>query len=193
LPKTIIPSPLSYELSVKIYKKIISLGKDESMIWNNWGWLYNSWGRYSEAIPKLQEFAKAIKDFEEVSIIGPSNAEAYFCSGLSLLGKGDYDNAITRFEKAFSNDQTYKMRIPRQIAAAYSNFGTQLRSEKKYEEAFQMFKKAYDLNPKGNIETKNLASAYYNQGILANTRKQYKEAEKYYHDAIQLDPYLAEA
>jgi tetratricopeptide (TPR) repeat protein len=85
------------------------------------------------------------------------------------------------------------MRIPRQIAAAYSNFGTQLRSEKKYEEAFQMFKKAYDLNPKGNIETKNLASAYYNQGILANTRKQYKEAEKYYHDAIQLDPYLAEA
>jgi tetratricopeptide (TPR) repeat protein len=68
-----------------------------------------------------------------------------------------------------------------------------LRSEKKYDEAFQMFKKAYDLNPKGKIETKNLASAYYNQGTLANTRKQYEEAEKYYSDAIQLDPHLAEA
>ena len=136
---------------------------------------------------------KAIKDFEKASIIEPSNAEAYVYSGLSFFGRGNYKDAVTQFEKAFTNDQSYKMRIPRQIAAAYNNFGTQLRSEKKYDEAFQMFKKAYELNPKGKIETKNLASAYYNQGILANTRKQSKEAEKYYRDAIQLDPHLAEA
>jgi len=141
----------------------------------------------------LREFSEAINDSEEVSTSEPSNAEAYFCGGLSLLGKGDYKNAIIQFEKAFTNDQTYKMRIPRQIAAAYNNFGTKLRSKKKYDEAFQMFKKAYDFNPKGNFETKNLASAYYNQGRLAHTRKQNKEAEKYYRDAIQLDSHLAEA
>jgi tetratricopeptide (TPR) repeat protein len=152
--------------------------------------LYLSRGR---CLLKLQEFAKAIKDFEEASIIGLSNAEAYFYCGLPFLGKGDYKNAITRFEKAFTNDRSYKIRHSKQIAAAYSNFGTLLRSKKKYEEAFQMFKKAFELNPKGKIETINPASANYNQGILANTPKQYKKAEKYYHDAIQLDPHLAEA
>ena len=142
---------------------------------------------------ELKKFSKAINNVEEVSIIEPPNAEAYFCWGLSFLEKGDYKNAIAQFEKAFTHDQTYKRRIPGQIAVAYNNFGRQLRSKIKYDEAFQMFKKAFDLNPKGNIETKNLASAYYNQGIWANTRKQYKEAEKYYRDAIQLDPHLAEA
>jgi tetratricopeptide (TPR) repeat protein len=303
----------------EIYNKIISLGEDESFIWNNRGWLYNSWGRYDEAIPKLeraleldnknagayvnlgislkntgkiteakeahfkavkidetnwlayynlglcymienayekaaknfkiaikhfpnfahayhelgkilfyqvklddalkmfnkaieidnskieiylsrcrcllelQEFSKTMNDVEETPIMEPSNVEIYFCNGLSLLGKEDYKNAISRFEKGFTHDQTYKMRIPRKIAAAYNNFGTQLRSEKKYDEAFQMFKKAREFNPIGNVEIKNLASAYYNQGILANTRKQYKKAEKYYREAIQLDPHLAEA
>jgi len=58
----------------EIYKKMLSLVKDKSMIWNNWGWLYNSWGRYREAIPKLK---KAVDLDDE-------NAGAYVNLGISL-------------------------------------------------------------------------------------------------------------
>jgi len=156
----------------------------------NFAQAYHELGKILFYQAKLDD---ALKMFSKAIEIDNTKIELYFSRGRCFLEQKEFAKAVKDFDEAFTHAQSYKIRHSKKIAAAYNNFGTQLRSKKKYDEAFQIFKKAYELNPKGEIETKNLASAYYNQGSLANTRKQYNKAEKYFRDAIQLDPHLAEA
>jgi serine/threonine protein kinase/tetratricopeptide (TPR) repeat protein len=56
---------------------------------------------------KLKEFDEAIADWEKVTRLQPTSAEAYFCIGATLLGRREYSSALAALQKAIDLKPDY--------------------------------------------------------------------------------------
>lgn len=94
--------------------------------------------------------------------------------GNFLLDRGEYEEAITFYEKALS--------INSQNVVALTNKGTALDQLGKYEEAVKCFDKVLEINPKDE-------EALNNKGSSLIKLNRYEEAVKYFDKVLAINPY----
>jgi tetratricopeptide (TPR) repeat protein len=107
--------------------------------------------------------------------------ESHFERALAYHGNGQYDRAISDYNKA--------IRIDPRHAAAYYHRGHAYadKGQYDYDRAISDFSKAIKINPK-------YATAYYNRGLAyAQAKGEYDRAISDYSKAIELSPKLAAA
>ncbi|MGA2468126.1 MAG: tetratricopeptide repeat protein, partial [Thermodesulfobacteriota bacterium] len=89
------------------------------------------------------------------------DAEFYNNRGMAYRDKGQYDQAISDFNKALEINSKY--------AYAYNNRGMAYRDKGQYDQAISDYNKALEINPK-------YAYAYNNRGIAYGDKGQYDRA-----------------
>ena len=106
------------------------------------------------------------------------DAKVYFDSGVTSLGKLDYNKAIIEFSEAIRLDAHF---TPAYLgrANAYSNQGN-------LDEAIRDYCEVIRLEP-------NHAIAYYNRGAIYQHKGKFRKAFSDYNEAIRLDPNFAPA
>jgi predicted O-linked N-acetylglucosamine transferase (SPINDLY family) len=124
---------------------------------------------------KLED-AKLI--YEKLLIKDQNNFELINLLGVISLQQKNFNNAITKFNKAISINSKHH--------ALYNNLGVTYKEMEQYDNAIKNFKRAIELNP-------NYAEAYNNLGIIFKKKYQYKEAFNNYKTAIELKDNYAEA
>jgi tetratricopeptide (TPR) repeat protein len=96
-----------------------------------------------------------------------------YYQGTKLLEKGQYDQAITYFDKAIEINPRY--------AEAYNNRGIAYLKKGQYDKAISDFTEAIEINPKD-------AMAYRNRGIAYAMIRQHDKFSSNLNKAIELDP-----
>ena len=98
--------------------------------------------------------------------------------GIALTEEGNYEQAISEFDKAIELDPDY--------AEAYSNRGIAYGSQGDFDSAMTDFNKAIELDPES-------AEAYSNRGIAYGGQGDFDSAMTDFNKAIELDPEYAKA
>ncbi|MBW1915530.1 MAG: tetratricopeptide repeat protein [Deltaproteobacteria bacterium] len=99
------------------------------------------------------------------------DADFYINQGNAYVGKGQYDQAISDFNKA--------IQINPRFAKAYYNRGVAYKRKGQYDQAISDYNKAIEINPRD-------ALAYYNRGIACFYAKKYEKAWDDAHKAQDL-------
>ena len=120
-------------------------------------------GKYADAIFKFNQLEEDYKDVK-TRLEG-----AYFALGQQQLEKGEYENAISTFEKCKANKQAEK-----KIKETYELMADDQLSKK-------FFKKAYNNYVKAGNYTK-AKDALYAQGVQLGENRKYEEAIKILED-----------
>ena len=110
------------------------------------------------------------KNYETVAVL--------FYQGLASDNKGEYEEAIKKYDKAIELNSNY--------AEIYNNRGVVKNKLRKYQEAIADYNKAIELNP-------NYVEAYNNRGNAKKDLGQHQEAIADYDKAIELNPDFAGA
>ena len=112
------------------------------------------------------------------AVINSLNIEKnqYNIMGVSYYHVGDYEKAISSYNKAIELDSEY--------AKAYNNRGSAYLQKGDYDAAISDFDKAIKLNPK-------FTDAYNNRGYAYDDKGDYDQAIKDYDKAIELNPQYA--
>jgi serine/threonine-protein kinase len=128
------------------------------------------------ALNEAKQHEEAV-GYERVAVaLRPDAAAAHNNLGLTLLGKGDWDGAMTECRTAITLDD--------KLAFAHSNLGNALYAKGQPDEAIREYHTAIDLDPKEFRFHDNLGSALCDKGQL-------DEAIREHHTAIDLDPKAA--
>ena len=106
------------------------------------------------------------------------DAKVNFDSGVTSLGKLDYNKAIIEFTEAIRLDPTF--------APAYLGRGNAHSNQGNLDEAIRDYCEAIRLDP-------NYAIAYYNRGAVYQHKNKFSKAFSDYNAAIRLDPNYAPA
>jgi tetratricopeptide (TPR) repeat protein len=106
------------------------------------------------------------------------DAESYNNRGAAYAKEGEYDKAISDFNKAIELNPRY--------ADAYNNRGAAYAKKGEYEKAISDYSKAIELNPR-------YADAYYNRGLAYYGKGEYDKAISDFNKAIELNPIDADA
>jgi len=106
------------------------------------------------------------------------DAETYYNRGLVYQGKGQYDKAISDYNKAIA--------INPRDPEAYNNRGVAYKNKGKYSKAISDYNKAIKINP-GFVE------AYNNRGVAYKDKGKHDNAISDYSKAIEINPGLAGA
>ena len=106
------------------------------------------------------------------------DAKVYFDSGVTSLGKLDYNKAISEFTKAIRLDPNF--------ASAYLVRGNAYSNQGNLDEAIRDYSEAIRIEP-------NYAIAYYNRGAVYQHKGKFSKAFIDYSEAIRLDPNYAPA
>jgi serine/threonine protein kinase len=115
----------------------------------------------------------AIRNYNKVIELDPSNSAAYNNRGIAYADKYDYDAAIRDYNKAIELKSDY--------ANAYNNRGIAYDNKKNYDQALRDYNKAIELKP-------DYANAYNNRGVTYENKGDYVQAIADYRKALQLDP-----
>ncbi|MFZ4523191.1 MAG: tetratricopeptide repeat protein [Bacteroidales bacterium] len=106
-------------------------------------------------------------------VIGQYQAipQAYHNRGLYLMNHGQWDEALSDFDKAIQLDPNH--------VEAYNNRGNIYMNNNMDDKALSDFNKAIELKP-------GFAKAYYNRGIVLMKQKRYDQSLNDYNKAIEL-------
>ncbi len=137
-----------------------------------------AWYGRGVAYGNLDEYDKAIADWNKALRLDPKSAPAHNNLGVALGRQKKLDEAIAEFRKALALDPEY--------ALAHSNLGIVLREQGKLDEAIVECRKAIELDP-------NLAPAHDNLGGALRGQGKLDEAVAECRQAIELDPTYAPA
>lgn len=172
------------------------------IIHNNLGIVYDTAGRYGEAIEEYREALKldtdyieahnnlaviydrmgrneeAIGELQEVLGLNPGYTEGHSNLAHVYTGMGRYDEAIFELEKALGLDPEY--------APAHNSLGHIFAGQKKYPEAVKKFQEAIRLDPKYVLARNNLGHVYLEL-------EKYDDAIKEFEQVTKLDPRFTEA
>lgn len=127
---------------------------------------------------QAEDFAGAVKYYNEIIELDPYNNSAYLNRALSYGKMNDYDNAL--------NDATKAIEIYSHDGKAYFLRGSLWLEKHEYDKAISDFTKALEINPK-------LEGAIYLRGTAKAMRGDYDGSIKDFSDTIELDPKNAEA
>ena len=157
-----------HDLSVKAYKKALSIQPKYYDAYNNLG----------AAFEKLEKLDEAIAAFKQAVAIDPSIASAYNNMGIVLYKQGKLEEALKAYEKALA--------IQPNFAEAFNNLGNTLKKQKKFQESIEAYEKALNIKPA-------FFEALNNMGLaLANLNK-FDEAIEAYQKALTVNPDYFEA
>lgn len=129
--------------------------------------------RRGVAFKNIDQFDKAIADYNKAIELKPDYADAYYNRARALDLKGEYDKAIADYNKAIAlnaNDPEY-----------YNGLGVTLDNKGEYYRAIEEYNKALQLNPE-------YVDAITNQGVTWHNLKQYDKALALYSRAIAINP-----
>jgi protein O-GlcNAc transferase len=113
---------------------------------------------------------------KQILVHDPDDADVLHLLGTVSLQRGDYDSAITYFEKL--------LRINPDDADAYYDMGLALEEKAEYDEAIVNYRKALSLNPDYADAYNNLGNIFHDKGLIG-------EAVDSYGNALRIDPYQA--
>jgi len=122
---------------------------------------------------KTQNFAAAIKFYEQAIAANPAPAQLYFNLGLAHAKLNAHDNAVIHFKKAIERNPNY--------GKAYAHLADSLYKLNKLDIAIENYEKALLLEP-NNIET-HLGIAR----VLVDQRK-FTQAGQHFNFVIQREP-----
>ena len=125
-----------------------------------------------------QSFDKSHSDSSEIAVSDSFTAHAYTNRGVARFYLGDFDAAITDFERA--------LRIKPKLAEAFSGRGASRNAKGDPEGALLDFDRALKINEK-------LVDVYNNRGHVLLEKKDFAGAIKDFNRAIELKPTLASA
>ena len=155
----------------------------------------------------LQEYDKALDDYNHVLYNDPLNQAAWYHRGMTHLNLQKYEQAIYDFERVLSLDPQDKAAILN-LGAAYQNwneheraityynralaldgtFATALRNraslyrlQKEYDKAIADYDKVTQLSP-------NDATAYYNMGIIYYEQRDWQNVIEVWEKALAIEP-----
>ncbi len=184
--------------SLSLWTHALNYGKPNTFAYNNRGAAYN----------KLQQYDKAIIDFNRALEINPQDASSYNNRGFSFLQSDQNEEALNDFNKALEFNPSYY--------EVYINRGNALKGKGDVVSALEDYKKSLLLNssqPKSyyNIgltyaendnpdsaivyynkaiaQLPNYTAAYLNRGIAYAGMKRYDIALENYNLVLQIDPY----
>ena len=126
----------------------------------------------------MNQYKRAIEDYDEAVKLNPEYAEAYNNRGVAYAGLNRHERAIEDYDVAVKLNPDY--------AAAYYNRGSAYAGLNRHERAIEDYDEAVKLNPKD-------AKAYYNRGNSYTGLNQYKRAIWDYDEAVKLNTEYAEA
>lgn len=124
------------------------------------------------AYKRLEEFDKALADYDIALELRPGYADAYHNRGILLDLMGEYDKAIADFTKSIEikpDDESYNCR------------GNSWDNKREFERAIADYTKAIEMNP-GHVHAHN------NLGIAWDNKGDYERALLWFNKAIGLDP-----
>ncbi|MCG6944826.1 MAG: tetratricopeptide repeat protein [Deltaproteobacteria bacterium] len=151
---------------------------------------YAAQGKFKEANEKFaealriepsfgpaQRASKIIKDVFDQKI--ESQTAVHYFRGISFAIKGQYDQAISEYNKAVSLNPAF--------ASAYTSRGVAYaQSGGQYDQAISDFSKAIEISPQ-------FAKAYKDRGFAYYKKGQYDQAISDYGKAIEIHPKFADA
>jgi tetratricopeptide (TPR) repeat protein len=153
--------------------------------YNNVGIIYESQGRYAEA---LQHFQKALAI--RLAAFGENNpdvATSYHNIGVVYKQQRRYTEALQHFQKAlairlavFGENHPYVARI-------YKNIGNVYSSQERYTEALQYYQKALAIYLTAFFENHpDVANSYNNVGTIYEFQGRHMEALQYFQRALAI-------
>ncbi len=107
--------------------------------------------------------------FTPVAGRADDQAEQYFKAGTSFYDQGDYDQAMTAFQKAVQEDPNY--------SEGYYNLGILYDLQGKFAEAIKAYEQAVQIDPNVGTVLKNLTQDCYATGRLKEAMDYIKLAE----------------
>ena len=119
------------------------------------------------------EYNQSIYSFEEVAMLNPQDANAWFLKGVALEDLGRWGEALQACDKAIELKPDYP--------DAWCNKGGALDNLGRYDEALQACDKAIELNP-------DLDGAWCNKGAALCNLGRYDEALQACDKAVELNP-----
>ena len=173
--------------------------------WEAYVWRANCYGW-------LQEYEKALPDYDQAIRLNPEDAPAYRNRGIvyaaigqyeqaiedyseairlksdyvdAYLGRGNAYGAMEKYEQAIA-EYTEAIRFKSDYAMAYFNRGTTYTDMRQYEQAIAEYTEAIRLKP-------DYVIAYYNRGLIYHTNRQYEQAIQDHTEVIRLKPDYADA
>jgi tetratricopeptide (TPR) repeat protein len=105
--------------------------------------------------------------------INPQYVDAYNNRGMAYAAKGNYDQAISDFNKTIEINPVY--------VDAYNNRGNVYYSKGRYDRAILDYTKAIEINPRK-------ADFYYNRGTAYAAKGEYDRAISDFNKAIEINP-----
>ncbi len=126
---------------------------------------------YALILFKLKKFDLALRCWDDVIKLQPSNAEAFNNKGNALFLLEKYEAAIQSFKEAIKIKPNY--------ADAYNNLGNSLWKQKKIDQSLESYKKAIEIQP-------NHLEAYNNLGMGFLKLKKYQDAIQNFDRAIKI-------
>ncbi|HEV3384242.1 MAG TPA: tetratricopeptide repeat protein [Gemmata sp.] len=126
----------------------------------------------------VEDYDKAIKDFDEVIQLDPKNASAFTNRAAAWFGKEEFDKAIKDYDEA--------IKINPKAADAFIGRGQTRASKQEYDKAIDDYTEAIKINPK-------YFEAFIARGEAWNEKKEYDKAIKDLDEAVRLDPKSASA
>ena len=110
--------------------------------------------------------------------IDPRDAEGYYNRGGAYFAKGEYNQAISDYNKA--------LEINPRFAEAYNNRGEAYRRVIQHDQAMLDYNKALEVNPRYAVAYNNRGQAYFEKG-------KYNQAISDYNKALEINPGFAAA
>jgi tetratricopeptide (TPR) repeat protein len=126
-----------------------------------------------KAYHELQEYDRAIADYNEVMRLDPEFPLIFFRRGLAFCKSRDYDRAIADFSQS--------IKLSPLDTQSYTRRGLAYWHKRDYDRAIADHSKAISIDPK-------LAFAFGNRGDVYFDKQDYDRALADYSEAIRLDP-----
>jgi tetratricopeptide (TPR) repeat protein len=175
-----------YNESLKAQDKAIELDPGDSTLHIHKGFLIASLadlgGHKNESLYK-----EAIKEFDEATELDPKNREAWNYKASVLDTRlNESAEALLAYDRVIELDGA-NAGDNQSLNNAWSGKGTALAKLGRYNESFEAFDKAIELNPQ------NAAFVWLSMGEALNESKRYDEAVKAYDKVVELSPESAKA
>lgn len=140
--------------------------------------------KYSnEARLLLENYISTIKNEDEISEIKKVVSESYINLGDAYLNRGDYDIALSNYNKSL---QIHELLKDKQAAGAdYNNIGYAYVKKGDFSLALQMLEEAISLH-QNNDDKEGLAIAYNNIGLAYWNQSDFANALNYFLKALKL-------
>ncbi len=156
------------EAAENIFKQATGQHPGDWSAYNTLGIFYFRSGRYSEAV----------EQYQYVVALDRSNDMGYMNLGAASMLIGDFDKAITAFERALDIE-------PR--AQTYSNLGLLYYYTGRLDEAIDSHHKATVISPNDNLVWSNLGDALWAAGKLDESREAFENARTLVASALEVN------